>query len=121
MSTAAQHLPSASPADRQALDRLRQVAEVGWYLRANGFRHARVRCHGDLARIEVLPDHLILLCFEPLRTELLRRVKALGFTYVTIDLQGYRAGCTPGASEINCTPGNAARASQPTATVLDID
>lgn len=55
-----------------------------------GFHQERVRIHGMMARIEVLPDE-----FEKVlenRERIVREFKAAGFTYVTMDLQGYRMG-----------------------------
>ena len=55
-----------------------------------GFHQLRVRIHGKMARIEVLPAE-----FEKLlehREEIVTAFKKFGFTYVTMDLQGYRMG-----------------------------
>lgn len=55
-----------------------------------GFHQLRVRIHGTIARIEVLPDE-----FEKLlqnRTQIVTAFKGYGFSYVTMDLQGYRTG-----------------------------
>ena len=55
-----------------------------------GFHQLRVRIHGTIARIEVLPAE-----FEKLlqnREQIVAEFKKYGFTYVTMDLQGYRMG-----------------------------
>ena len=55
-----------------------------------GFHQLRVRIHGNIARIEVMPDE-----FEKLiknREDIYTRLKSFGFDYVTMDLQGYRTG-----------------------------
>ena len=61
-------------------------------LRALGFRQARVRHHGDVARIEIARDELEralnLETFDRLSSEF----KSLGFRFVTIDVDGYRTG-----------------------------
>ncbi|MDR1135073.1 MAG: ATP-dependent sacrificial sulfur transferase LarE [Clostridiales Family XIII bacterium] len=57
-----------------------------------GFRQVRVRIHGDIARIELEPDELIMLLDAGRRSDVLSRLKELGFSYVTLDLQGYRTG-----------------------------
>ncbi|MBM3420971.1 MAG: ATP-dependent sacrificial sulfur transferase LarE [Bacteroidetes bacterium] len=62
------------------------------YLMKNGFRVSRVRCHGDIARIEVEPALVPLIMAEPLRSEVVRTLKSYGFRYVTIDIEGYRMG-----------------------------
>ena len=61
-------------------------------LRELGFRVYRVRYHDELARIEVAPDEIEKLFQPDVREEILRRFRDAGFTYVSIDLQGYRAG-----------------------------
>jgi len=58
----------------------------------NGFRTIRVRCHDDLARIEVAPADINKLLQEPFRSEIISNLKTFGFHFVTIDLQGYRMG-----------------------------
>jgi uncharacterized protein len=73
-------------------EKLRQVAEAEQLLRDLGFAQYRVRHHGDLARVEVPADQLTALAAQPLRTRLVEHLKALGFTYVTLDLQGFRSG-----------------------------
>jgi uncharacterized protein len=61
-------------------------------LQALGFRQFRVRFHGELVRIEIAPEELE----RALRLEMAQRLttefKALGFKYVTLDLEGYRQG-----------------------------
>ncbi len=61
-------------------------------IRALGFRQFRVRFHGDVVRIEVAPEELE----RAMNVEMARRFtaifKALGFHYVTLDLEGYRQG-----------------------------
>jgi uncharacterized protein len=68
-----------------------EAAEV--YLRALGFRECRVRLHeGELARIEVPEDGLARLADPEVRDGLARRLKELGFQFVTLDLEGFRSG-----------------------------
>lgn len=62
------------------------------YLAELGFRNARVRAHGSLARIELLPDDIPRLMGDGLRASVGSRLKALGFTYIACDLSGYRMG-----------------------------
>ena len=57
-----------------------------------GFRTIRVRCHGDLARIEVVVGDRNKLVTEPLASEIVQMLKSFGFKYVTLDIQGYRMG-----------------------------
>ena len=60
-------------------------------LRELGFRQCRVRHHGDVARIEVEPSELERAPARCARRSS-RRLHALGFTYVTLDLHGFRSG-----------------------------
>lgn len=55
-----------------------------------GFKQFRVRTHGDLARIELLPDDIARIL--PLRREVYDRFIELGYSYITLDLKGYRTG-----------------------------
>jgi len=74
-------------------DNLSRVDAAETFLRDSGFRRFRVRFHDDsTARVEVDPTEIERLVKEPLRGELVARFKQLGFTYVTLDLQGYRTG-----------------------------
>jgi uncharacterized protein len=61
-------------------------------LRDLGFRVCRVRHHGDTARIEMDPDDMRRALDDDVRATILRDLQALGFRYVTLDLQGYRPG-----------------------------
>ena len=70
--------------------RLKRVEESERFLRSLGFERVRVRLHDSIARIEVPPTQLPALAQQaPLIHATLRR---LGFTYVTLDLGGYRPG-----------------------------
>lgn len=71
---------------------LAMVAAAESFLREKGFSQVRVRIHGKLARIEVPPAQVPLFVQEPLRGEVIHRLKVLGFTYATLDLAGYRVG-----------------------------
>jgi uncharacterized protein len=61
-------------------------------LRELGFRQFRVRFHEELARIEIAPDELPRALNPEMAGLLAERFKRLGFTYVTLDLEGYRSG-----------------------------
>lgn len=73
-------------------EKLRQVAAAEALLRRLGYRQCRVRHHGRTARIEVPPEEVATVTEEGRRQELVRGLKELGFTYVTLDLEGYRSG-----------------------------
>jgi uncharacterized protein len=72
-------------------ERVGQVGQAEESLRLLGFRVLRVRYHGSVARIELGPQEFELAT-RALRDQVTQAVKAAGFTYVAIDLQGYRTG-----------------------------
>lgn len=75
-------------------DKLSRVEQAEAVLYSEGLRHYRVRDHGEIARIELSPDDMRVL-IEPARgANVSRRLKELGFRFVTIDLEGYRPGGT---------------------------
>ena len=82
-------IPRGITITREKLSRVELAEEV---LLAEGFRHCRVRDHGEIARIEVSQDELIRILEGERGTRISRRVKKLGFRFVTIDLEGYRPG-----------------------------
>lgn len=57
-----------------------------------GFCQVRVRIHGKIARIEILPQDFERLMKEQLRELIYTKLQSFGFTYVTLDLRGYRTG-----------------------------
>jgi len=73
-------------------ERLKQVEEAEAFLRGLGMVELRVRHHGDLARIEVPMVEIERLAEPKRRDEIVRFFKRLGFTYVSLDLQGFRSG-----------------------------
>jgi pyridinium-3,5-biscarboxylic acid mononucleotide sulfurtransferase len=69
---------------------LAQVAAGEAFLRENGFQPVRVRHYGETARLEVAPQSLARLV--EMREDVLAFFKKSGFTYIVIDLAGYRSG-----------------------------
>ena len=74
------------------IEKLSAVEHAEQFLRDQGIRVFRVRHHDKIACIEVMPDDMLRLVQEPLRSELVAHCKALGYTYVTVDLAGFRSG-----------------------------
>lgn len=70
--------------------RLQQVACAEKVLRQSGFTEFRVRYHESVARIEVHPDSFEFIMKR--HAEIVTAIKNCGFTYVTLDLQGFRSG-----------------------------
>jgi len=62
------------------------------FMMENGFRAVRVRCHGDLARIEVPKEHMERLFALDLMDKISTKFKEYGFKYVSLDMQGYTTG-----------------------------
>jgi uncharacterized protein len=71
---------------------LRRVGRAEEFLRRLGLRQLRVRDHGPVARIEVEAADCAKLLAPRVRTRLTSFFKKLGYTYVTMDLDGYRTG-----------------------------
>jgi uncharacterized protein len=74
------------------LEKLRRIEEAEEFLKAKGFDGVRVRMHGETARIEVRSEDIARLAAAGARTAVSKRLRALGFAYVTLDLEGYRMG-----------------------------
>jgi uncharacterized protein len=73
-----------------SVEKLAMVEKAEELLRDNDFKQFRVRVHGKIARIEILPADFDKLM--KIREMLVEKLKAYGFDYVTLDLQGYRVG-----------------------------
>ena len=73
-------------------EKLAMVERAEDLLREQGFRQFRVRIHGTNARIELLPEDIPRMLDENIRKEIVDKLKRYGFTYITLDLEGYRTG-----------------------------
>lgn len=71
-------------------DKIRTVMDAERALHCFGFTQLRVRYHGDLARIEV-PEKEVADVLK-YRADIVERIKKVGFTYVALDLEGFRSG-----------------------------
>jgi len=74
------------------IEGLRQVDRAEHYLRTLGFENLRVRHHETIARLEVPAEDLPRFANPTLREAVVSHLKELGYTYVTLDLQGFRSG-----------------------------
>ena len=72
--------------------RLKQIEQAEDFLRALGLVEFRVRHHDTIARIEVHPEDFKKISNEPNRSKIIKKLKTMGFKYITIDLQGFRSG-----------------------------
>ena len=73
-------------------EKLRMVDKAEQLLLDMGFYQFRVRVHGKMARIEVLPEDIKKIFENDNRMLIVTRLKELGFQYITLDLQGFRSG-----------------------------
>ncbi len=73
-------------------DNLRKVESAEEFLYKKDFENVRVRHYGETAKIELKPEQIHLLLEKGIRTEIVDYFKSLGYTYVTLDLEGYRTG-----------------------------
>lgn len=71
---------------------LKRVSQAEDFLRALGFSQIRVRHHGQIARIEIEPKEFPEIMEKGVREKINKTLKKLGYTYITIDLAGYRTG-----------------------------
>ena len=72
--------------------KLRQIEQAETTIRGLGFRIVRVRHHGELARLELARDEMLRALEPAIADEIHTRLKALGFKFVALDLNGYRTG-----------------------------
>jgi uncharacterized protein len=73
-------------------EKLRRIDAAEAFVRSLGFRQFRVRHHDRLARLELPPEELPRLWEDDRHGAIVRRLRELGYLYVTLDLQGFRSG-----------------------------
>jgi len=82
-------IPRGIPITIESLRRVEQAEEI---LQSEGFRHVRVREHGEVARIEVGAEEFSRLNQPDVRAHISARLRKAGFRFVCVDLEGYRPG-----------------------------
>ena len=75
-----------------SLERLKKIGACEVFMKELRFREFRVRFHGDLARIEVAEREIDRLFDQATREAIVKTFKAVGFNFVSLDLQGFRSG-----------------------------
>ena len=85
----ASRFPYGDTITREKLGMTERAEEL---LLSMGFKQMRVRIHGKLARIELLPEDFARILAEDTRTKICDELKSFGFSYVSLDLNGYRTG-----------------------------
>jgi uncharacterized protein len=83
----ATRIPFLDTITRQALCRIEEAEQ---FIRSLGFAHVRVRCHGELARIET--DAASIEAMAAHRKQISSALKGVGFRFVSLDLEGYQTG-----------------------------
>ncbi|HET9326261.1 MAG TPA: ATP-dependent sacrificial sulfur transferase LarE [Candidatus Eisenbacteria bacterium] len=97
----ASRIPYGVEITREKLEMVERAEEL---LRSLGFRELRVRHHEDLARVEVPLAELDRVLDPPTREALIDGLKALGYRYITLDLEGFRSGSlNPGRPPVKKT------------------
>ena len=82
-------IPYGTPVSVEALDR---IAQAESFVRGLGVRQVRVRHHGSVARIEVEPGDIPMLTTGEAGRRVSEHLRSLGYSYVTVDLEGFRSG-----------------------------
>lgn len=82
-------IPYGTPVSVEALDR---IARAESFVRGLGVRQVRVRHHGAVARIEVEPGDIPTLTSGDAGRRVSEHLRSLGYSYVTVDLEGFRSG-----------------------------
>ncbi|MCP2605279.1 ATP-dependent sacrificial sulfur transferase LarE [Candidatus Aminicenantes bacterium AH-873-B07] len=71
---------------------LNRIAMAEKFLRDIGFKQVRVRHHYPIARLEFSPEDFAIILNSQKRELIIKKLKELGYLYITLDLEGYRAG-----------------------------
>jgi pyridinium-3,5-biscarboxylic acid mononucleotide sulfurtransferase len=85
----ATRIPCGTAITKEMLETIYRAEQ---YLHSLGIRNVRVRHHGNLARIEVPADERKLFLDDSLSLQVAGQLKSLGFTHITLDIEGYRMG-----------------------------
>lgn len=78
--------------EQLSADKLSRIERAEQCLQGMGFGQIRVRCHGEVARIEALPDEFPRLLEPHTRDTISQSFAGIGFAYTALDLRGYRTG-----------------------------
>jgi uncharacterized protein len=89
MACLASRIPHGTPV---TAERLAQIEAAEEFLQDLGFRAPRVRCHGEVARIECRSGETSRMLADEMRRQIAAHLKTLGFRFVAVDLEGYRMG-----------------------------
>lgn len=73
-------------------EKLKMIEQAETFLHGLGIKQLRIRHHENMARIEVLPEDIPRLIGVENRKKIVERLKQIGYHYIAVDLEGYRAG-----------------------------
>ena len=76
--------------------KLKMIDRTEEFILSLGFRQVRIRYHHPIARIELDPADIPRLIEPSIRGKVVKRLKAIGFGHITIDMEGYRSGSMDG-------------------------
>ena len=85
----ATRIPYNEKITKEKLGMIENAEEI---IRNSGITQVRVRYHKNIARIEVEEKQIKKILNEKIRKRIVNELKKIGFTYITLDLQGYRTG-----------------------------
>jgi uncharacterized protein len=74
------------------VDLLKKCEEAEKILSSFGFKNVRARIHGDILRIEVDPEMIHEITVPKVREKIYEEIRKMGWSYITLDLRGYRTG-----------------------------
>lgn len=89
MACLASRLPYGTPITKEALGRVEAAED---FLHDLGFTQVRVRHHDQVARLELLPAEMTRLLDAATNRRVVEKLRALGYAFVSLDLEGYRTG-----------------------------
>ena len=89
MACLATRIPYGMPIEHGALSKIARAEEI---IESYGLSQCRVRHYGKQARIEVPSGEILTICSEPVRGQILKRFRSLGYDHVSVDLEGYASG-----------------------------
>ncbi|MBA7564916.1 Pyridinium-3,5-bisthiocarboxylic acid mononucleotide synthase [subsurface metagenome] len=81
--------------------KLKKIENAEDFLRSLGFRQVRVRYHYPIARIEIEKEEIPKILQSNIREKMIKKLKKIGFDYITLDLEGYRSGSMDELKEFN--------------------
>jgi len=89
MACLASRFPYGEKINKKVLKRIESAED---FIKKQGVSQVRVRCHNNIARIEVEKENIKIFVNEKICDRITKRLRQLGFKYITLDLEGYRMG-----------------------------